>query len=72
MPALSLTTVCKLSLPLSWSQAAYLGGVSDPNSQARQQGLVDPTQFTRANQAIQMACQNLVDPACTPSQVSMR
>ncbi|OWK58725.1 Talin-1 [Lonchura striata] len=26
-------------------------------------------QFARANQAIQMACQNLVDPACTQSQV---
>ncbi|NXM91090.1 TLN1 protein, partial [Oenanthe oenanthe] len=51
------------------TQAAYLVGVSDPNSQAGQQGLVDPTQFARANQAIQMACQNLVDPACTQSQV---
>ncbi|NWI14370.1 TLN1 protein, partial [Crypturellus soui] len=50
------------------AQAAYLVGVSDPNSQAGQQGLVDPTQFARANQAIQMACQNLVDPACTQSQ----
>ncbi|PKU37146.1 talin-1 isoform x1 [Limosa lapponica baueri] len=44
-------------------------GVSDPNSQAGQQGLVDPTQFARANQAIQMSCQNLVDPACIQSQV---
>ncbi|KAM6111541.1 talin-1-like [Phoenicopterus ruber ruber] len=51
------------------AQAAYLVGISDPNSQAGQQGLVDPTQFARANQAIQMACQNLVDPACTQSQV---
>uniref|UniRef100_A0A8C3IH23 Talin 1 n=1 Tax=Chrysemys picta bellii TaxID=8478 RepID=A0A8C3IH23_CHRPI len=51
------------------AQAAYLVAVSDPNSQAGQQGLVDPTQFARANQAIQMACQNLVDPACTQSQV---
>ncbi|KAM4689922.1 talin-1-like, partial [Rhinophrynus dorsalis] len=51
------------------AQAAYLVGVSDPNSRAGQQGLVDPTQFARANQAIQMACQNLVDPACTQSQV---
>ena len=72
MPALSLPTTRKLSLPLSCSQAAYLVGVSDANSQAGQQGLVDPTQFARANQAIQMACQNLVDPACTQSQVSMR
>uniref|UniRef100_A0A8C7YSS8 Talin 1 n=1 Tax=Oryzias sinensis TaxID=183150 RepID=A0A8C7YSS8_9TELE len=51
------------------AQAAYLVGVSDPNSTAGQKGLVDPTQFARANQSIQMACQNLVDPACTQSQV---
>ncbi|XP_067320811.1 talin-1 isoform X1 [Anolis sagrei] len=51
------------------AQAAYLVGVSDPNSQEGQQGLVDPTQFARANHAIQMACQNLIDPACTQSQV---
>ena len=30
---------------------------------------MDPAQFARANQSIQMACQNLVDPACTQSQV---
>uniref|UniRef100_A0A8B9VPC5 Talin 1 n=1 Tax=Anas zonorhyncha TaxID=75864 RepID=A0A8B9VPC5_9AVES len=53
------------------AQAAYLVGVSDLNSQAGQQGLVDPTQFARANQAIQMACQNLVDPASTQSQVML-
>uniref|UniRef100_A0ABM5EYZ9 Talin-2 n=1 Tax=Pogona vitticeps TaxID=103695 RepID=A0ABM5EYZ9_9SAUR len=51
------------------AQAAYLVGISDPNSQAGQQGLVDPIQFARANQAIQMACQNLVDPTSSPSQV---
>uniref|UniRef100_A0A8C1VJY6 Talin 2a n=1 Tax=Cyprinus carpio TaxID=7962 RepID=A0A8C1VJY6_CYPCA len=50
-------------------QAAYLVGVSDPNSQAGHPGLVDPIQFARANQAIQMACQNLVDPDSSPSQV---
>ncbi|XP_016086932.1 talin-2-like [Sinocyclocheilus grahami] len=49
--------------------ASYLVGVSDPNSQSGHQGLVDPIQFARANQAIQMACQNLVDPASSPSQV---
>lgn len=54
--------------PLS-SQASYLVGVSDPNSQSGHEGLVDPIQFARANQAIQMACQNLVDPASSPSQV---
>ncbi|XP_062948038.1 talin-2 isoform X2 [Cynocephalus volans] len=51
------------------AQAAYLVGISDPNSQAGHQGLVDPIQFARANQAIQMACQNLVDPSSSPSQV---
>ncbi|XP_061601059.1 talin-2a [Cololabis saira] len=50
-------------------QASYLVGVSDPNSQAGQQGLVDPIQFAKANQAIQMACENLVDPKSSPSQV---
>ncbi|KAM8893731.1 talin-2a isoform 1-T4 [Spinachia spinachia] len=50
-------------------QASYLVGVSDPNSQAGHQGLVDPIQFAKANQAIQMACQNLVDPGSSPSQV---
>eukprot|EP00063_Salmo_salar_P007922 XP_013982757.1 PREDICTED: talin-2-like [Salmo salar] len=49
--------------------ASYLVGVSDPNSQAGHQGLVDAIQFARANQAIQMACQNLVDPDSSPSQV---
>uniref|UniRef100_A0A4W5KWM5 Talin 1 n=1 Tax=Hucho hucho TaxID=62062 RepID=A0A4W5KWM5_9TELE len=51
------------------AQGAYLVGVSDPKSHAGQKGLVDPGQFARANQSIQMACQNLVDPACTQSQV---
>ncbi|CAL8355931.1 unnamed protein product [Lota lota] len=50
-------------------QASYLVGVSDTNSLSGQAGLVDPIQFARANQAIQMACQNLVDPASSPSQV---
>uniref|UniRef100_A0A8C2K2T6 Talin 1 n=1 Tax=Cyprinus carpio TaxID=7962 RepID=A0A8C2K2T6_CYPCA len=51
------------------AQGAYLVGVSDPNSHAGQKGLVDPSQFARAKQSIQMACQNLVDPSCTQSQV---
>ncbi|XP_065123839.1 talin-2a isoform X2 [Paramisgurnus dabryanus] len=50
-------------------QASYLVGVSDPRSQAGHPGLVDPIQFARANQAIQMACQNLVDRDSSPSQV---
>lgn len=54
---------------LSALQASYLVGVSDPHSQSGHEGLVDPIQFARAHQAIQMACQNLVDPASSPSQV---
>uniref|UniRef100_A0A3Q2Y8S6 Talin 2a n=1 Tax=Hippocampus comes TaxID=109280 RepID=A0A3Q2Y8S6_HIPCM len=50
-------------------QASYLVGVSDPNSHAGHQGLVDPIQFAKANQAIQTACQNLVDPESSASQV---
>ncbi|XP_057693602.1 talin-2 isoform X2 [Corythoichthys intestinalis] len=50
-------------------QASYLVGVSDPNSQSGYEGLVDPIQFARAHQAIQMACQSLVDPTSSPSQV---
>ncbi|XP_042587905.1 talin-1 [Cyprinus carpio] len=44
------------------TQGAYLVGVSDQNSHAGQKGLVDPSQFARAKQSIQMACQNLVNP----------
>lgn len=59
-------------LPLLFGlQASYLVGVSDPHSQSGHEGLVDPIQFARAHQAIQMACQNLVDPASSPSQVSI-
>ncbi|KAM9590959.1 talin-1-like isoform 1-T1 [Morphnus guianensis] len=67
--SISATSRALCGLTEAAAQAAYLVGVSDLNSQAGQQGLVDPTQFARANQAIQMACQNLVDPACTQSQV---
>lgn len=58
-----------LVISVIFPQASYLVGVSDPNSQAGHQGLVDPIQFAKANQAIQMACQNLVDPESSPSQV---
>lgn len=67
-----LSASCKVAVMITSvisTQAAYLVGVSDPNSQAGHQGLVDPIQFAKANQAIQMACQNLVDPDSSPSQV---
>ncbi|XP_025050766.1 talin-1 isoform X2 [Alligator sinensis] len=67
--AISAASKALCGLTEAAAQAAYLVGVSDPNSQAGLQGLVDPTQFARANHAIQVACQNLVDPACTQSQV---
>lgn len=65
------TSTSVLNEPPSFSlmQGAYLVGVSDANSHAGQKGLVDPAQFAKAKQSIQMACQNLVDPACTQSQV---
>lgn len=67
---MSSTALYSVLISLLYPQASYLVGVSDPNSQAGHQGLVDPIQFARANQAIQMACQNLVDPDSSPSQVS--
>uniref|UniRef100_A0A672FSY2 Talin 1 n=1 Tax=Salarias fasciatus TaxID=181472 RepID=A0A672FSY2_SALFA len=65
----SVSSGSKALCGLTEAAGAYLVGVSDPNSSAGQKGLVDPAQFARANQSIQMACQNLVDPACTQSQV---
>uniref|UniRef100_A0A665VZG7 Talin 2b n=1 Tax=Echeneis naucrates TaxID=173247 RepID=A0A665VZG7_ECHNA len=50
-------------------QASYLVGVSDPKSQSGHEGLVDPIQFARAHQAIQMACQNLVDPVLSAATI---
>ncbi|KAG7229449.1 hypothetical protein INR49_012848, partial [Caranx melampygus] len=47
--------------------SAYLVECQAPT--AGQKGLVDPTQFSWADQSIQMAFQNLVDPASTQSQV---
>uniref|UniRef100_A0AAY4DR41 Talin 1 n=1 Tax=Denticeps clupeoides TaxID=299321 RepID=A0AAY4DR41_9TELE len=65
----SISSASKALCGLTEAAGAYLVGVSDPNSHAGQKGLVDPAQFARAKQSIQMACQNLVDPACTQSQV---
>lgn len=50
-------------------QAAYLVGIADPASEPGRPGLVDQSQFSRANQAIQMACQNLTNPASSQQQV---
>jgi len=51
-------------------QAAYLVGIADPASEPGRPGLVDQSQFARANQAIQMACQSISNPASTPQQVN--
>ncbi|XP_013776088.1 talin-2-like [Limulus polyphemus] len=51
------------------AQAAYLVGVSDPSSVAGKSGLVDLAQFARANQAIQMACQQLTNQTSNQQQV---
>ena len=44
-------------------------GIADGASEPGRPGLVDQSQFARANQAIQMACQNLVNPASSQQQV---
>ncbi|XP_055955771.1 talin-2-like isoform X4 [Patella vulgata] len=54
----------------SSAQAAYLVGIADPASEPGRPGIVDQSQFARANQAIQMACQNLTNPASSQQQVN--
>ncbi|XP_064472172.1 talin-2-like isoform X2 [Ornithodoros turicata] len=51
------------------AQAAYLVGASDPTSVVGKQGLVDLAHFARASQAIQMACQQLSNPASSQQQI---
>uniref|UniRef100_A0A8C6KY51 Talin 2 n=1 Tax=Nothobranchius furzeri TaxID=105023 RepID=A0A8C6KY51_NOTFU len=67
--SVSLASKALCGLTEAAGQASYLVGVSDPSSHSGHEGLVDPIQFARAHQAIQMACQNLVDPASSASQV---
>ena len=59
--------VCQLTE--ASAQAAYLVGIADPSSTAATPGLVDQAQFARANQAISIACQNLLNPASNQQQV---
>ncbi|XP_071826675.1 talin-1-like isoform X5 [Apostichopus japonicus] len=59
--------VCNLTE--ATAQAAYLVGISDPSSVAGRPGLVDQSQFARANQAIQAACQKLINPESTQPEV---
>ncbi|XP_070178806.1 talin-1-like [Littorina saxatilis] len=54
------------------AQAAYLVGIADPASAPGKPGVVDQSQFHRANQAIQMACQNLTNPASSQQQVNVK
>uniref|UniRef100_A0A3P9NT26 Talin 2 n=1 Tax=Poecilia reticulata TaxID=8081 RepID=A0A3P9NT26_POERE len=67
--SVSLASKALCGLTEAAAQASYLVAVSDPNSHSGHEGLVDPIQFARAHQAIQTACQNLVDPASSPSQI---
>ncbi|XP_064596457.1 talin-1-like [Liolophura sinensis] len=60
------TSVCGLTE--ASAQAAYLVGISDAASVPGRPGLVDQSQFARANQAIQLACQNLTNPASSQQQ----
>jgi len=54
------------------AQAAYLVGASDSSSVAGRPGLLDQSQLARAHQAIQSACQDLVNPASSKQKVSQR
>ena len=56
---------------ISLFQAAYLVAIADPASEPGRPGLVDQSQFARANQAIQMACQSLSNPASTEQEVGI-
>eukprot|EP00117_Sycon_ciliatum_P044924 scpid3709/ scgid32340/ Talin-1 len=60
---------CISSLLEAAAQAAYLIGVSDPTSIASQPGLVDSTQTAQAQQAIQNACDTLLNPASRNQQI---
>ncbi|XP_071942853.1 talin-1-like isoform X3 [Antedon mediterranea] len=51
------------------AQSAYLVGISDPSSVAGRPGLVDQTQFARAYEAIQGACNSLLNPTSNQQQV---
>jgi len=51
------------------AHAAYLVGISDPASEPGRAGLVDQSQFARAMQSIQVACQSLANPTSTQQQV---
>ena len=51
------------------AQSAYLVGIADSASEPGRPGLVDQSQFSRANQAIQMACSNLTNPSASQQQV---
>lgn len=53
----------------SAAQSAYLVGISDRSSVAGRPGLVDQSQFARAFQAIQTACQTLNDSNSNQQQV---
>ncbi|XP_071788038.1 talin-1-like isoform X4 [Asterias amurensis] len=50
------------------AQSAYLVGIADPSSVAGRPGLVDQSQFARAHQAIQAACNSLLNPESSQQQ----
>lgn len=63
------SSICALTE--SAAQSAYLVGIADKASEPGKPGLVDQSQFSRANQAIQQACQTLSSPTSSQSQVSL-
>ena len=67
--AVESTALAVCQLTEATAQAAYLVGVADAGSEEGIPGLVDQTQFVQAQQAITLACQNLLSPTSTQEQV---
>ncbi|KAK3099739.1 hypothetical protein FSP39_008848 [Pinctada imbricata] len=51
------------------AQAAYLVAISDPESVEGRPGLLDPTQFSQANQAVHTVCKKLINLTLSQQQV---
>ena len=62
---------CYVCTILNVHQAAYLVGLADPTSEPGFKGIIDQSKISRANQAIQSACETLANPASTQQQVSV-
>nr|A0A3G2LGI8.1 RecName: Full=Talin [Oscarella pearsei]AYN71349.1 talin [Oscarella pearsei] len=67
--AVSTAASAVCTLTESAAQAAYLVAISDSSSTAAISGLVDTSQFARAQQAIREACEQLLNPSSAQQQV---